>query len=354
MIMAKKQQRLLVIGTGNMANAHARAFSEDKRCKIVAAIDVSKDRLAAFAKTYGVKNTFATLDEAIAWGEFDAAVNVTPDAAHFPTTMQLLEANKHVFCEKPLALNARDAKKMVSAAEKRGLINMVNFTYRNASALQEARRLVTSGALGTIRNVIGSYRQSWLVQDAWGDWKSEDTWLWRLSTAHGSKGALGDTGVHIFDFAAYATGSTFKHVTGVLTTFDKAPGGKIGKYTLDANDSALLQGMMANGAAVSLVITRFATGHMNNSLLDIHGTEGGLRIWTDGHDSTLQICLGKDVKKAKWRKAKLEPVPTNYQRFVDALVSGQNGMPSFADGWRAQQVIDACFESSQTGSVVKI
>jgi predicted dehydrogenase len=352
--MAKKPQRLLVIGTGNMANAHARAFSADKRCKIVAAIDVSKDRLGAFAKTYGVKNTFATIDEAIKWGEFDAAVNVTPDAAHFPTTMQLLQADKHVFCEKPLALNAKDAKKMVTEAEKRGLINMVNFTYRNASALQEARRLVTSGALGTIRNVIGSYRQSWLVQDAWGDWATEDTWLWRLSTAHGSKGALGDTGVHIFDFASYATGATFKQVNGVLTTFNKAPGGKIGKYTLDANDSAMLQGMMSNGAAVSLVITRFATGHMNDSLLDIHGTEGALRIWTDGGDSSLQVCLGKDIKKAKWKNVKLAPVPANYQRFIDALVSGQNGMPSFADGWRAQQVIDACFKSSQTGEMVKI
>ena len=111
--MAKKAKRLLMLGTGQMANSHAKAFAADGRCKMVAAIDLNAERLNIFAKTYGIKNKFATLDEAIAWGEFDAAVNVTPDAAHYPTTMALLAADKPVFCEKPLALNAKDAFKMV-------------------------------------------------------------------------------------------------------------------------------------------------------------------------------------------------------------------------------------------------
>ena len=352
--MAKKPKRMLILGTGLMANSHAKAFAADKRCKMVAAIDLNAERLDAFAKTYGIKNKFATLDDAIAWGEFDAAVNVTPDAAHYPTTMALLQAGKNVFCEKPLALNAKDAFKMVKEAEKRGLVNMVNFTYRNASALQEARRLVQSGALGIMRNVTASYRQSWLVQPKWGEWSTDDTWLWRLSSAHGSKGALGDTGVHIFDFVAYGADTSFKEISARLTTFDKAPGGKIGKYTLDANDSAMLQGDLANGAAISIVITRFATGHYNDSFLEMHGTKGALRVWTDGGESTLYACLGKDVMKAKFKKVKLEKTPVNATRFIDALISGKNGMPSFEDGAKAQQVIDACFESEKTGSRVKI
>jgi predicted dehydrogenase len=352
--MASKQKRILILGTGLMANAHAAAFGADKRCKMVAAIDTNQERLDAFCKKYGVKHKFSTLDEAIAWGEFDAAVNVTPDAAHYPTTMAFLKAGKHVFCEKPLALNAQDAYMMVAEAEKRGLINMVNFTYRNASAIQEARRLVQSGALGIMRNVTASYRQSWLVQPKWGDWKTEDSWLWRLSTAHGSKGALGDTGVHIFDFVAYGADTSFNEISARLTTFDKAPGGKIGKYTLDANDSAMLHGDLANGSAVSIVITRFATGHYNDLFLEMHGTEGALRVWTDGHDSTLHACFGKDVIKAKFRKVKLEPTPVNATRFIGALISGKNGMPSFEDGAKAQQVIDACFVSDKSGKRVKI
>ena len=352
--MAKKPKRLLVLGTGLMANSHAKAFAADDRCKMVAAIDLNAERLAAFAKNYGIKNKFATLDEAIAWGEFDAAINVTPDAAHYPTTMALLGADKHVFCEKPLALSAKDAFKMVKEAEKRGLINMVNFTYRNASAIQEARRLVQSGALGVMRNVTASYRQSWLVTDLWGDWRTEDSWLWRLSTSHGSKGALGDTGVHIFDFVAYGAATKFNEISARLKTFHKAPGDKIGKYVLDANDATLLHGELGNGALVSIEISRFMTGHLNDSRLEMHGTDGALRVWTDGHQSTLHACLGKDVKNAKWKKIKLDDTPTNYRRFIDALISGKNGMPAFEDAARSQQVIDACFESEKTGGRVAI
>jgi predicted dehydrogenase len=352
--MASKHKRILILGTGLMANSHAAAFGADKRCKIVGAIDTNTGRLDSFCKKYSVRHKFATLDEAIAWGDFDAAVNVTPDAAHFPTTMAFLKAGKHVFCEKPLALNAEDAYTMVREAEKFKLINMVNFTYRNASAIQEARKLVQDGALGVMRNVTASYRQSWLVQSKWGEWRTEDSWLWRLSSEHGSKGALGDTGVHIFDFVAYGADTSFKEISARLTTFDKAPGGKIGKYTLDANDSAMLQGDLANGAAVSIVITRFATGHYNDSFLEMHGTQGALRVWTDGHVSTLHACLGKDVIKAKFRKVKLDPTPVNATRFIDALVSGKNGMPSFEDGAKAQQVIDACFVSDKSGKRVKV
>ena len=352
--MASKQKRILILGTGLMANAHAAAFGADKRCKIVAAIDTNQGRLDGFCKKYGVKHKFASIDEAIAWDGFDAMVNVTPDAAHFPTTMAFLKAGKHVFCEKPLALNAQDAYAMVEEAGKRKLVNMVNFTYRNASAIQTARYLVQEGALGEMRNVTASYRQSWLVQSKWGDWKTEDSWLWRLSSAHGSKGTLGDTGVHIFDFVAYGADTSFKEISARLTTFDKAPGGKIGKYTLDANDSAMLQGDLANGAAVSIVITRFATGHYNDSFLEMHGTGGALRVWTDGKDSTLHACLGKDIIKAKFRKVKLDPTPVNATRFIDALISGKNGMPSFEDGAKAQQVIDACFVSDKSGKRVKI
>ncbi len=352
--MAKKAIRLLVLGAGLMAHAHAKAFAADKRCKMVAAVDVNSERLGVFAKAHGIKRTFATLENAIEWGEFDAAVNVTPDAAHYPTTMALLAAGKHVFCEKPLALNAADAFKMVGQAEQRNLINMVNFTYRNASAIQEARRIVQSGQLGIMRNVTASYLQSWLVQDSWGDWRTEDTWLWRLSSEHGSKGALGDTGVHIFDFIAHGANASFTEISARLKTFHKAEGDQIGKYKLDANDAALLHGELDNGAVVSIVITRFATGHYNDSILEMHGTEGALKVWTDGGESTLHACLGKDVKKAKWRKVRLEPSPTNFRRFIDALVCGVNGQPSFRDGAKAQQVIDACFEGERTGGRIKL
>ncbi len=73
-------------------------------------------------------------------------------------------------------------------------------------------------------------------------------WLWRLSEAHGSKGVLGDVGIHILDFTTFAIGMMPLSLQARLKTFDKAEGGKIGPYTLDANDSASMQVEFENGA----------------------------------------------------------------------------------------------------------
>ena len=145
----------------------------------------SRRRIASTpsATSSAIAHRFTDLDSAIAWGEFDAAANVTPDAVHHPTTMKLIAAGKHILCEKPLATTYPLALEMTEAAEKRGVINMVNLTYRGSPAVEKAREIVVSGEIGEIRHFEASYLQSWLVGNHWGDWKSEDRWLWRLSSA---------------------------------------------------------------------------------------------------------------------------------------------------------------------------
>lgn len=80
--------RLLVLGTGSMAKAHATAFAQDARVEMAATCDVVPGRAAEFAKSFSMPHSFEDLDKAIAWGQFDAAANVTPDAIHHPTTMK--------------------------------------------------------------------------------------------------------------------------------------------------------------------------------------------------------------------------------------------------------------------------
>lgn len=127
--------RILLLGTGGIASQHLTEFGLVDGCRIVACADALPGRAAAFGKATGIDRAFESLDETIAWGGFDAAINATPDAVHKATTLQLLAAGKHVFCEKPLAPNYPDALEMTEAAEARGLINMVNFTYRNSPAI---------------------------------------------------------------------------------------------------------------------------------------------------------------------------------------------------------------------------
>ena len=254
--------------------------------------------------------------------------------------MPLLAAGKHVLCEKPLATSEADANAMAQAAADAGVVNMVNLTYRNVPALMHAAQLVAEGRIGDVRHFEASYLQSWLTQDAWGDWATEDQWLWRLSTAHGSMGVLGDVGVHIIDFASFAAGATVDRVSCRLQTFDKVEGGKIGKYTLDANDSAAMHMQLANGAIGVIHASRFASGHLNDLRLRLYGTKGGLDLRFENRESALFISEGDDLTSAKWVSLTPPDVPTNYERFIAAIREGTAVFPDFARGAALQRVLD--------------
>ncbi len=346
--------RLLLLGTGGIASTHVEEFASIAECEIVACVDLVPGRAKAFAAKHGIEHDFESLAAAIAWNGFDAAINATPDGAHKATTLALLAAGKHVFCEKPLAPSHADALAMTEAAEAAGVVNMVNLTYRNSPALQLARRMVEAGEIGELRHVEAAYRQSWLVSKAWGDWRTMDQWLWRLSTGHGSTGVLGDVGIHILDFASYGAADDIVSLQADLVTFPKADDDRIGDYRLDANDSVAMTARLAGGALATIVATRYATGYTNDLSLSLHGTRGALKVETDGRASRLAACLGKDVDKARWRKLETPPVRRNARRFADALLSGVNGDPSFRRAADIQRLIDAAFDSAAAGGRVPI
>jgi predicted dehydrogenase len=337
--------RLLILGTGGMANQHALNFAAIEDVTLVGGVDVEPARLAAFCEEHNIARQFASLEEALAWGEFDAVANVTPDRIHHSTTLQAIAAGKHVFCEKPLATDAVKAMEMTEAMEKSGNVGMVNFTYRNSPALQKGRQMVLAGDIGAVRHIEASHLQSWLVGNAWGDWKTESKWLWRLSKKHGSNGALGDIGIHIVDFASYGSGLDVAHVFGRLKTFDKAPGNNIGEYDLDANDSFTMNVDFVNGAIGTIQATRTAAGQLDQLRLRVYGEKGSIEMIYDTGKSTLRACLGEDLNTATYRDVPFEPVETNYQRFVKAVRAGKTQEPSFRRAANIQKVLDKAMAS---------
>ena len=347
-------QKLLLLGTGVIAAHHVAVFAAIPECEIVACVDLLPGKAEAFADANGIARPFESLDQAIGWGGFDAAINATPDGVHKATTLVLLSAGKHVLCEKPLAQSHADALAMTEAAESAGLVNMVNLTYRNSPALQQARRMVVRGEIGELRHVEAAYRQSWLVSKAWGDAMTEPQWLWRQSTAHGSTGVLGDVGIHILDFASFGAADDFASLKAELVTFPKVEGNRVGDYVLDANDSVAMTARLKSGALATVVATRFATGYLNELSLSLHGTGGALKVETNGHLSKLSACLGKDVDRNEWRELEPPPVRRNARRFADALLSGVNGDPSFRRAAEIQKLIDAAFESSASDRRVAV
>jgi len=347
--------RLLILGTGNMAGNHATAFQKNPAVEIVAGVDRRPDMLGEFCDKYVIPHRFEDLGDAIAWGEFDAVSNVTPDAAHHPTTMQLLAAGKHVLCEKPLATNVTDASEMTALARDKGVIGMVNLSYRDVAVLQKAAQLVANGEIGALRHFEASYLQSWLTQPAWGDWRTESQWLWRLSSEHGSKGVLGDVGIHILDFATFAAQSPVSELSCRLKTFDKAKGNRIGDYPLDANDSFTMQAELENGALGTITATRFASGHLNDLRLRLYGDKGGLEVLFERREESLRICRGADLTKGHWQEVAAGPVPTVYERFVDAILNKQRPEPDFAHGALLQAALDTAeLSDAKNGQFLKV
>lgn len=345
--------RLGIVGTGGMGGEHARRFREIPTCEVVAVCDVDGERVRRFALEHRIPLAFTDLGDFLAESGIDAVANVTPDRFHAPVSLACLQAGKHVLCEKPLATSYAEAAKMVRAAKRAGVMHMVHFSYRSSPVIQAVAKLVAAGRLGAVRHVEGSYFQDWLATDHWGFWKTTPAWLWRLSTAHGSKGVLGDIGVHLLDFASYPVGA-LTSVHCELTTFPKAPGNRVGDYVLDANDTALITARFACGAVGSLQLTRWATGHRNRVALSIFGEEGAVKLDLEKAADAFEFCRVKKRRADHWETVRAKPVPNLYQRFITSIRTGVPAQPDFERGAEIQRALDACEESARLGQMVEL
>lgn len=347
--------RLGLIGAGAMGAHQAKKFKRIDGCELVAVCDLDAERASRFAAEHAVAETYSDIDRMLAEASLDAVTVVTPDKFHREAALKVIAAGKHILCEKPLATHQADALEMAAAAQQAGVINMINLSYRDSSALQRARDLINDGVIGRVMHVEASYLQSWLSSRVWGDWRTDPQWLWRLSSEHGSKGVLGDVGIHILDFASFPVGE-MSAVNCKLKCFDKADNGRIGDYPLDVNDSALIRVEFAGGALGTVHTTRWATGHRNSLRLCIFGDRGAVTIEIDMEHGweTLRLCEGDNVDQAAWTTLDTDPTPSIYQRFIRSIESGVNDQPDFARGAELQRVLDSCFESDRQDRTLEL
>ena len=342
-----------IVGTGGMANTHARCYRKLRGVDLHSCYDVDQKKANAFALQHKIGHVAKSTEAAIE--ACDAISVVTPDEFHAAVSSQVLDAGKHLFCEKPLTTNLRDARslarKAIQAQREHGAVHMINFSYRDSSAVQEAIKVVGRGDLGEIRHVHGHYLQSWLAgTTSWGHWQ-EQRFLWRLQTAKGSTGVLGDVGCHLLDLITAVAGD----VTAVdccLATFPKIDlkgrrRSSWGRSSLDANDTAIIQLEFADGAAGVCHTTRWATGHLNSISLSVHGSEGALRFDLDEGDNKLHLCRGRNKMTARWTTRTVRATPNNFQRFVHSMKSGRQQQPDVPRGAQVQSYLDACQRSSQ-------
>lgn len=346
---------LAIIGTGIMAHSHANQFGAIKGVQLAACCDVNKERAEAFAAKWRIPGVYTDYRALLDRGDIDGVVNVTPDALHAEVSLATLARKIPILCEKPLATSLADAKKMAAAARKARVVNMVNFSYRNSCGLQAAAKAIAAGAIGRPIHVESSYLQSWLVCRAWGNWRTDPGWTWRLSTRHGSAGTLGDVGCHLYDLTTLLAGE-IGEIQCRLGRFDKGlPGDRLGPYVLDANDSFVANVVFRNGAMGTVHSSRWAVGHLNSLRCRVYGDEGAIEVDLDKGYDVYQVCRGRtNIDAARWETIRCKPTPNMARRFVTALRTGRADPSDFAAGAKIQAYLHYSLLSDKLARPVKV
>jgi predicted dehydrogenase len=346
--------RLGIVGCGIMAAGHARSFSAQRGVALAACCDVDPDRASTFAARWNIPAWYADHRAMFSSEKLNAVSIVTADGSHAPVSLAAIQAGLAVLCEKPLATTLADARRMREAALATGVVNHVNFSYRDAACVQAASALIRRGDIGRVLHVEASYLQGWLVQNTWGDWRTSDSFLWRLSRRHGG-GTLSDVGCHIYDLVGFLCGPIVE-ISCRLGTFDKGvPGNRVGAYVLDANDSFVSSVQFEGGGLGTVHATRWATGQVNSLKVRIYGDRGAVDIDLDRSvDSYLVARLGASRRTAAWKQVRAAHVPTQYERFITAVKRGSSDESDFRNGALVQAYLDASLSSDQHGRPQKV
>ena len=345
-----------IIGTGGMAKAHVEWLEPIEGVELTACLDLDAERAQAFAKQWNVRHAMTELPKLL--DACDVVSIVTPDSTHAPLSLEVLASGTHLLCEKPLTTNLADAQAVAAAAAKaaaeHGTQTAVNFTYRNSPAFVRARELVLGGEIGEVRHLTGSYFQSWIPSKVWGGWPNREAWIWRMQIPKNgndaSGGVLGDVGCHILDFATGIAGDA-DAVRCRMRNFPKIhpdTGEFHTEYegaTFNANDSVTIDLDLNGGGMGVLQASRWAVGHANQVALGVYGTRGALEIDLDQWND-IRLCLGDDVHAAEFKTHTLEPTPTNHQRLIHSIRTGEVTQPTIERGAHIQAYLHACEQSA--------
>ncbi|MEV3979772.1 Gfo/Idh/MocA family protein [Nonomuraea sp. NPDC050227] len=329
----------------------------------------SKEQTAAAAARLGWADVETDWRELVRRDDVQIVDICTPGDSHAEIAIAALRAGKHVICEKPLANTVAEAEAMVAAAAAAPGRSMVAFNYRRVPAVALARRYVEEGRLGEIRHVRAQYLQDWIVDP-------EFPLVWRLQKDKAGAGALGDIGSHIVDAAEFVTGQRVAGVSGLTETFVKErplAGESAGlggsrteeRGTVTVDDAALFIGRMSGGALASFEATRFATGRKNAMRIEVNGQLGSLafdfesmnELWFSegggGFERILVTEPDHPYVGAWWPPGHglgYEHTFTHeIKDFLEAVATGTDPSPSFADGLRVQRVLAAVEASAADG-----
>lgn len=376
-----------LVGYKFMGKAHSNAYARlgmffDPGAEVCRRAICGRDEkwVAESARKYGWESYETSWERLVGRDDIDIIDITSPSDTHKEVAVAAAKNGKHIFCEKPLALTTDDAREMLEAAERAGVKHQIGFNYRFAPAVVLAKKFIDEGKIGTIRHVRASYLQDFIIDP-------DFPLVWRLQRKICGSGSLGDLGAHFIDLARYLCGD-FKTVMGMQKTFitsrpivqkmeglsaqasTDAPRG-----TVDVDDGTVFVAEFENGALGTFEATRFAQGHKNDLSIEINGDKGSIKFVFERMNELQYYSADDEPGTQGFRliqaSESIHPYmtawwPTGHvigyehtfvheiYEFVRAIVNNTPTVPSFYDGVKCSQIIEAVELSAQRRAAVDV
>ncbi len=379
--MSKKEIRVALIGHQFMGIAHSNAYRNAAMwanipAKVTMKCLCAKDRmenLQEFAAKYGWEEIETDWRKVVSRDDIDLVSIAAPNSLHHEIAIEAAKHGKHVLCEKPLANNLAEAKEMLEAVSKAGVKHCCGYTYRFTPSLGLARQLIQEGRIGRIYHVFVRYAQDWITDPNFA-------MVWRFDKKIAGSGPLGDLSAHSVDATRFVTGLKFKEVTGNLQTLIRErpvdgnnPSGPKGTVTVD--DVAQFLVNFEGGAVGCFESTRLATGRKNYNTIEVNGEKGSIFWNFEDQNYLLFFDNTQSPKEAGFRKINVTHDVHPYNggwwpqghgigyadsfvievaEFIRSIVDDTAFSPSFEDGVKCQEVLEAVSQSAEQRGWVEL
>ncbi len=338
-----------IIGCGSIAEfRHAPEYADNPRAEIVAYYDPKTERAERLAGLYGGKvvDDYKKITQNPA---IEAISDCSTNEMHHIITTDALEHNKHVLCEKPMAITLEDAQKMVEAAKKSGKILMIAHNQRLAAAHQKAKEILTSGQLGrviTFATVFGHKGPEY-----WSENKSKSTWFFDKNRQ--VFGVAGDLGIHKIDLIRYLLDDDIQEVSSFIGTLDK----KLENGNLiPINDNMISLLRTKKGVLGTVTVSWTYYGAEDNSTT-LFCEKGIMKIYGDPQYQIRVSNINNEEILYKVGQIQTNESQSNsgvIDAFIDCIIDNKPPLISGEDGLKGIQIVLAAIESAEKGVKIKL
>ena len=327
-----------LVGSGYIAHYHARGLREQPGVQMRALCSLDGPDAQAFAQTYGIPEVTESIEGLLGRDDIQAAIISTPNRFHAPYALDFMHQGQDVFVEKPMAVNAEQGHEMVKCARAEQRILMVGHMWRFDTEVDYVRNLVQTGQLGDIVKTKG-----YGIHVNWGP----EGWFVQKDLAGG--GALADMGVHAIDAVRFILGDP--HPVRVYAQISTA----FGDY--DVDDTGLVVITWDTGT-VSVIESGWWHTHADGpeASTQVFGTQGYASVFPTLHKLKAGDKMEETVPDMPARQEHCDQViyTRQMEHFVQCLRTRQDAVPGPEHGQAVLKIVDAAYESAQTGQVVRI